>query len=221
MTTQKTLKRRIRARSEKTGESYTSARAQILHKADPQAPDAMELTRMTDDAMVRGSGKSIGEWLGILDSWGATERKHAEIARWLVAEHGIGGWWAQNVTVGYERARGLRALHDRPSGYEVSASRTINAAPERVSDAFADAALRERWLPDAPISPRTANRGRSARFDWSDPPSLVGFTLFPKGDGKTLIGLVHQKLPDAASAERHKGMWRERLSVLKEMLEAD
>ncbi|MBA3587552.1 MAG: hypothetical protein H0W41_07935 [Chloroflexi bacterium] len=38
MTTQKTLKRRVRARAAKTGESYTAARAQLLRKADPPAP---------------------------------------------------------------------------------------------------------------------------------------------------------------------------------------
>ena len=220
MTTQKTLKRRVRARSAKTGESYTAARSQLLRKATPPAPDATALTGMTDEAMRRGSGRTIGEWLEVLDAWGASERRHPEIARWLVDEHGIGGWWAQSVTVGYERARGMRALHERPDGYEVSASRTISVAAERISDAFTDEALRAVWLPDAPISVRTANRGRSARFDWGDPPSLIGFNLVAKGEGKTQIGLAHQKLPDAATAERIKVMWRERLSALKEMLEA-
>ena len=174
---------------------------------------------MTDEAMRRGSGKGIGEFLAILDAWGAGDRKHPEIARWLVSEHGIGGWWAQSVTVGYERARGMRALHERPDGYEVSASRTINAAPERISDAFTDDSLRTRWLPGAPIAVRTANRGRSARFDWGDPPSLIGFSLFSKGDARTQIGLAHQKLPDAEAAARIKLMWRERLTALKELLE--
>jgi hypothetical protein len=220
MTTQKTFKQRVRARSAKTGESYTAARAQLLRKAAPPAPDSMALTGMTDEAMQRGSGKPIGEWLAILDAWGAAERRHPEIARWLVSEHGIGGWWAQSVTVGFERARGLRALHERPDGYEVSASRTIRASAEMISDAFTDDSVRNRWLPDAPISLRTANRGRSARFDWADPPSLVGFNLFSKGEGRTQIGLGHQKLPDADRADAIKLMWRERLSALKELLEA-
>jgi len=221
MTTQKALKRRVRARAAKTGESYTAARSQLLRKADPPAPDPMALTGMTDEAMRRGSGRMIGEWLEILDAWGATRHKHPEIARWLVAEHGIGGWWAQSVTVGYERARGMRALHQDPAGFSVSVSRTIAATAERVSDAFTDASLRARWLPGAPISVRTANRGRSARFDWGDPPSLCGYTLFPKGEAKTQIGFGHEKLPDAGAADRLKTMWRDRLTALKELLEAE
>lgn len=220
MTTQKTLKRRVRARSAKTGESYTTARAQLLRRADAPEPDAMALAGMTDEAMVRGSGRPIGEWLEILDRWAATERKHPEIARWLVAEHGIGGWWAQSVTVAYERARGMRVRHQDPGGFSVSASRTIRASADRISDAFTDEVLRSTWLPDAQISVRTANRGRSARFDWSDPPSRVGFNLFPKGEGKTQIGLEHEKLADADVAARMKAMWRERLAALKALLES-
>lgn len=219
MTTQKTLKRRVRARASKTGESYTAARSQLLRKADAPPPDAMALTGMTDEAMERGSGKRIGEWLEILDAWDATTHKHPEIARWLVAEHGIGGWWAQSITVAYERARGMRALHQQPGGYAVSVSRTINAPAEAVSDAFTDDSQRARWFADAPISVRTANRGRSARFDWADPPSLAGYTLFAKGEGKTQVALEHDKLPDAEAAERIKLLWRERLTALKEMLE--
>jgi hypothetical protein len=225
MTTHKTFKRRVRARSAKTGESYTAARAQLIRKADAPvpdsepAPDAVALTGVSEEAMVRATGRLFGEWLEILDAWGASERKHPEIARWLVAEHGVPGWWAQNVTVGYERARGMRAMYQEPGGFAVSASRTIATPAERISDAFTDADVRQQWLPDAPISVRTANRGRSGRFDWGDPPSRIEYNLFPKGEGKTQIGLGHAKLPDADAAARLKAMWRERLSVLKKMLE--
>jgi uncharacterized protein YndB with AHSA1/START domain len=221
MTTQKTFKRRVRARTAKTGESYTAARTQLLRKAGAPAPaiDPIELTGVSHDAMVRATGKQIGEWLEILDAWGAADHNHTEIARWLVATHGIPGWWAQNVTVGYERARGMRVRHQEPDGFSVSVSRTISASAERISDAFTEASLRSRWLPAAPITVRTANRGRSARFDWADPPSRVGFNMFPKGEGKTQLGLVHEKLPDARAAERMKAMWRERLTALKELLQ--
>ena len=223
MTNQKTFKRRVRARTAKTGESYTAARAQLVRKTEAPAPaiDPIELTGVSHDAMVRATGKQIGEWLEILDAWGARDHKHTETARWLVAEHGIPGWWAQNVTVGYERARGMRVRHQEPGGFSVSISRTISAPAERISDAFTEASLRSKWLPAAPITLRTANRGRSARFDWADPASRVGFNMFPKGEGRTQIGLVHEKLPDAGAAERMKAMWRERLTTLKELLERE
>jgi len=219
MTTKKTFKRGVRARAAKTGESYTTARSLQLRKAAVRAPDTMELTGMTDAALKRGSGKALRKWLEILDAWGASERGHTEIARWLVAEHGIGGWWSQSVTVGYEKARGMRPTKPLPGAIELSVTRTIEADPGRVSDAFTDASLRARWLPDAPISVRTSKRGKSARFDCDDPQSLVAFNMMAKGDGKKQLSLGHVKLPDAASAARLKSMWRERLTALKQMLE--
>ncbi len=98
-------------------------------------------------------------------------------------------------------------------------SKTVSATAERVSDAWTDASLRSAWLPDAPIRLRRSTKGRSARFDWDEPPSRVGVMLFAKGDAKTQISLGHEKLPDADAAERMKLMWRERLSALKAMLE--
>jgi uncharacterized protein YndB with AHSA1/START domain len=218
MTTRKTFKRGVRARAAKTGESYTAARSQQLRKAAAPAPDTMELTGMTDAALKRGSGKDMREWIETLDAWGASKRGHTEIARWLVNEHGIGGWWSQSVTVGYEKARGMRPTKPLPGGFEVSVTRTIRADPGMISDAFTDASTLSRWFPDAPISVRTSNRGKSARFDWADPPSRLAYNLMTKGD-RTQLSLGHEKLPDADAAERVKAVWRERLTALKQMLE--
>jgi uncharacterized protein YndB with AHSA1/START domain len=224
MTTHKTFKRRVRARSAKTGESYTAARARLLAKVDapvaPSEPDTQELTGMSDEAFRAGSGRPIGEWLGILDAWGATDRTHTEIARWLVAEHEIGGWWAQSVTVAYERARGMRAKHERATGFYGTVTRTVGASPERITDAFTDAGTRAAWLPDAPMRQRTATRGRGARFDWDDPPSRVVVALVEKGPSKTQVAVTHERLPDADAVARVKELWRERLSALKELLES-
>ncbi|MDQ4034634.1 MAG: DUF4287 domain-containing protein [Chloroflexota bacterium] len=223
MTTQKTFKRRIRARAAKTGESYTSARAQILRKADAASPaaepDSMELSGVSDKAMRQATGRTIAEWLPILDEWGARERRHAEIARWLVTEHGVPGWWAQSVTVAYERARGMRAKYQTASGFVASASRTVNAPIDRVLFAATDDDLRSRWLPDTGVSLRASTPGKSARFDWTDPPSRVVFGMTGKGMGKTLVGVAHEKLPDGDAVQSMKALWRERLGVLKRLLE--
>jgi len=222
MTTHKTFKARVRARAAKTGESYTTARAQLLRRTDAPAapPDAMALVGMTDDALKRGSGRGVAAWLEILDAWGATQRKHPEIARWLVSEHGIGGWWAQSITVGYERARGMRAVHQQPGGFAISVTKTINVAPDRIPEAWTDASLRAAWLPDAPLRARPSRSVRSASFDWDDPPSRVVMYLTPMGEAKAQLAVAHEKLPDADSAASFKALWRERLEVLKEVLES-
>jgi uncharacterized protein YndB with AHSA1/START domain len=222
MTTQKTLKRRVRARAAKTGESYTAARSRLLGKAGPGPDDAVDpvaLTGIADEPMRRATGRTIAEWLEILDAWDATKRTHTEIARWLVAEQGVPGWWSQSVTVGYERARGMRAMHQQGATFSVTASRTIRARAEQITDAFTDPGARSRWIADAPMRQRPT-RGGSIRFDWDEPASRIAIYLVPKDAERTQVSVNHERLPDATAADEMKGMWRERLAALKEMLEA-
>src|SRR5688500_4895507 len=121
MTTQQSFKRRIRSRMEKTGESYTAARAQLV----PETVPGYEV-RYADEKVREKTGRGWRDWFDLLDEWGAAEREHPEIAAWLGAEHGVPGWWAQGITVEYEKARGLRPIGgDRDGSYNVSVSRTV------------------------------------------------------------------------------------------------
>ena len=218
MTRQKSFKRLVRMRMEKTGESYTAARGSLLAAAETQAADAPELT-VSDEVIRRRTGRGWEEWFDLLDAWGAAERPHREIARWLREDHGVPGWDAQSVTVSYERARGLRAVGERPSGFSITAQKTVNVPVDRLYDAFVDEALRERWLPDGELRERTATRPKSARFDWGegDTRVIVGFQV--KGDAKSTVALEHERLADAEEAERMKTFWRSRVATLKEVLE--
>ena len=85
---------------------------------------------MSDEAMRRGSGRGHAEWFALLDAWSATERTHAAIADWLRTEHGVGSWWTQSITVAYERARGMRGLHEMTDGFSVSVTRTVGVDAE-------------------------------------------------------------------------------------------
>ncbi len=216
MTEQQSFKRRIRARMDKTGESYTAARRQLLEKAAPPA-DA----RVSDDAVRRATGRSRDEWFALLDGWGATERRHPEIARWLVAEHAVAGWWAQGITVDYEQARGMRMPGQQSDGlFAASVSRTLAVPVERVYEAFADEQLRERWLPGEHLEVTTARPARTLHARWEDSPTRVSVGFTSKGDARSLAALTHHRLPDPESAERMKAHWRERMDALKALLEA-
>jgi Domain of unknown function (DUF4287) len=207
MTTQQSFKRRIRARMQKTGESYTAARAQLLPDPEPEYEP-----QYSDDAVRRNTGRGYHEWFAALDEWGAAERPHGEIARWLGDEFGIPGWWCQNVAVEYERARGLRPVRgDRDGTHNASASKTVAVPVERLFEAFAG-----RW-PD--LRQRTAQPPRTARFDYEDGATRVVVTFTAKGDGKSTAAVSHERIADAETADRLKAMWRERLARLKAELE--
>ena len=218
MTRQKSFKRLVRARMDKTGESYTAARASLLaaeQAADTEGP----VLTMSDEAIRRRTGRGWEEWFDLLDEWGALERSHGEIAGWLSEEHGSGGWNAQSITVSYERARGGRAVGERPDGFSVTASKTVAVPVERLYDAFVDESLRRRWLAEVDLRERTATRPRGARFDWGDGETRVIVGFEAKGEVKSVAALAHERLPDAASAARMKSFWRERMVALKQLLE--
>jgi hypothetical protein len=221
MTRQKTFKRRVRERMAKTGESYTAARRMLIANGDRPEPAAAEFKPpVADERIVEATGRGWQAWFEILDGWNATSRTHTEIARWLMEEHDVPGWYSQSLTVGYEQARGLRAPGQRKDGFAAGASRTVGVPVERLFEAFTDESIRDRWMPGADLRVRTATAPRTARYDWEDGSTRVIVGFDSAGDAKSRLALSHERLPDADSADEMKTWWRERLTELKAKLEA-
>ena len=220
MTRHKSFKRLVRLRMEKTGESYTAARASLLAAAEPRESKQPALAT-SDEEIRRRTGHGWEEWFDLLDESGAPERTHTEIARWVATRLGIEplAWNAQAVAGSYELTRGLRAVGEKADGFAITASKTVALPVERLYDAFVDESFRKRWLPDGELRERTATRPKSARFDWGEGQTRVLLTFDAKGEAKSSVALEHARLADAEEAERWKAFWRDRLSALKAQLE--
>src|SRR5215212_4436595 len=148
------------AASPSTGNGAADS-APLVREATPAAaktalPPRVAEPGVSDAAVQRATGKSWDEWLALLDAWQGTTHNHTEIARHVHETYGIDGWWAQNVTVGYERARGMRALHERPDGFSGNASKTFPVPVERLFAAFVEQDERERWLEGIELRNRTS-----------------------------------------------------------------
>jgi uncharacterized protein YndB with AHSA1/START domain len=219
VTTQKSFKRLVRARMEKTGEAYTAARAALLAASETSALGGAELT-VSDAVITDRTGRGWEQWFDLLDAWGGVDMPHAAIARRLREEEGVDGWSAQSITVSYERARGLRAVGERPDGFAITATKTVAVPVERLYDAFVDESVRAGWLPEHELRERTATRPKGARYDWGDGGTRVIVSFESKGDAKSTVALEHARLPDAGEADRLKAFWRARVAALKEALEA-
>jgi hypothetical protein len=220
MTRQKSFKRLVRTRMEKTGESYTAARVKLLAAAEPK--DSSRPRLPTSDEQIRSrTGRGWEEWFDLLDDWGAPERSHRESARWVAEQQGLHplAWNVQAVVSGYELTRGLRVVGEHADGFAISATKTVAVPVERLYDAFVDPAERRRWLPDGQLRERTATKPKSARFDWGVNGGRVLVTFAAKAGGKSTAALQHTRLADADEAERMKSYWRERVATLKEELE--
>jgi hypothetical protein len=230
MPAQKDFKRLVRARMKKTGESYTAARARLLAKKPaprnarpsskpiPQAPTHAEIAGVSDASVALRTGKTWAEWVRALDAAGAVEWPHREIARHVHDAHdGVSGWWAQTVTVGYERIRGLRDVGQRRGGgYEVSKTKTVPVAVGRLYEAFAVARSRRVWLPHA-LTIRTSRRARSMRAVWPDG-TRVSLTFLDKGPAKSAVAVQHGGLATRDDADRLRSFWGERLEALARWL---
>src|SRR5581483_10387002 len=215
MPRQKDHRRRVRSRMKKTGESYTTARLQLIHKKEPR-PDLAETAGISDDAVRKRTGRTWAEWVGVLDKAGAVQKSHRDIAVY-VSSLGTPGWWSQMVTVGYERIRGLRQTRQRRDGaYEATKSRTFAVPLSALYRAFADPRARSQWLP-VKIAVRTAHADRTMRWTWEDQ-TIVQLYFAAKGAAKSSVSVQHTKLRDAEEVTRMKAWWAERLGALSEQL---
>jgi len=223
MPTNKDFKRLVRARMQKTGESYTTARVQLLHRK-PEAPSPApsqyaRLAGRSDAALKAKTGCTWERWVKALDYVQAHTWPHRDIARYVHEKFKVDGWWAQTVTVGYERIKGLRAIGQRrDGGFEASKSKTFTVPLARLYRAWSDARTRTRWLPGVDLTIRTATRNKSMRITWPDRTSVaLGFA--GKSAGKSQVAIQHQKLPDKPAATRMKEFWAERLAALGAVLQ--
>jgi uncharacterized protein YndB with AHSA1/START domain len=174
-----------------------------------------------DEAVQRATGKTWAEWLAVLDKAGAQEMTHKEIVAIVRDRFGVGPWWQQQVTVGYEQLRQNRQKGETPDGFEVSASKTIGVPLARLYAAFADEAARAAWLGRKPLSVTKATARKSLRIAWGagKRSSRVSVDFYAKGTGKSMVQLQHSRIADAATAEKIKAMWRGALEKLKAQLE--
>lgn len=191
MTQAKKLKRQIRTRARRTGESYTSARRQVLRArarrsgraglepavapaASPAKAAAAPATptrgAVSDSSIRKKTGHGFEHWFAVLDALDPRAKGHTDRARYLYEEHAVPGWHAQGVAVAYERSRGLRAMNQSCDGsFQVSVSRALPVAVREAAKAIADAARRSGWLKQAdPALARAVN----AAFSGDKPRSV-------------------------------------------------
>lgn len=166
------------------------------------------------------TGRSREEWFTLLDAAGAPGWDHPRIARWLATEHGVGVWWCQSVTVGYEQARGLRRPGQRADGsFEANVSRSIGADPDDVRPWLVEPGRRSRWLDDEP-EVRSTRARRSVRWRWSDG-SRAAVQLTPVRPGVTRVAVQHGGLAAAEQVATAKAAWAQRLATLQRLVGED
>jgi hypothetical protein len=252
MTRARALKHTIRARAAKTGERYTTARRHILRELNQKTEAAMTKTAtakavalqpksarstkptMSDASFVKKTGHDLDYWFTVLDKFGAMEKGHTAAARHLYEDHKVDGWYAQGITVSYERERGVRGVNQRCDGaWEVSVSKTIAATTAQLVKAFTDARKRSDWTSEA--DPKLADalaKGLADkkskgwvirpdglarfRYRWDD--TIVQLYAYPKPGGKMALTVQHTKLANGDAVERYRAQWKTAFGLLADSL---
>ncbi len=173
---------------------------------------------VSDAAVQAKTGKTWAQWCAVLDRAKADTRSHREIAELLHSKFGVGPWWTQMVTVGYERARGRRAVNQTAQGFRASVSRTIAAPALVVFRHWSEAPARDHWLPRQRFTVRTAIASKSLRITWPDGTD-VQVMITAKGPRKSVLEVTHGKLTGAAAVRGARSFWSARLDTLRDALE--
>lgn len=239
MTQAKKLKKIIRARARKTGESYTAARRQVL-KARQKTPAAVAARStkgaISDSAVLKKTGYGLQHWFAVLDAFDAKAAGHTDRARYLYDEHKVPGWHAQGITVAYERARGHRVANQSCDGsYQVSVSRVVPVSVTEVADAIGRQKRRDAWLKSADAAlvravnaaflgekPRSVKikdaLNANVRIPWDG--STVEIRITGKPNGSTTVVADNSNLKLQALVEERRAQWKVALDALKAHLMA-
>jgi hypothetical protein len=165
-----------------------------------------------DGALSRQTGRNWAEWHALLDAEGAAAMTHQQIVAIVHGKFNGGSWWSQMITVGYERARGLREVgQGRAGAFAVSANKTLPVSAAIAHGFFADADRRATWLDD-PVTLRTTTE-KSVRLTWPDG-TIVAVFITPNGNGKSAVSVDHGKLPSAEAADEIRTHWKAALGRL-------
>lgn len=235
MTREKKLKRAIRARSLKTGESYTAARRHVLATPTTAArPAAAAKPVVSEAAVLEKTGHGFDHWFAVLDRFDAAANGYTASARHLNREHKVLPWYAQAITLSYQRVHGLRAVNQAfDGGFQVSVSRVVPASVEEIIEALGNRRQRAAWLkaadPDLAAAlngaltgpkPQRVTRKDSLnamlRFRWGR--SRVELYITGKPRGGASVVAWNTKLGGSAEVESRRKQWRGALDSLKQHL---
>jgi hypothetical protein len=175
---------------------------------------------VSDAAIAARTGRSWAEWVVALDGAGARDLSHTAIAELVHGRFGVDGWWAQSVTVGYERLTGNRANLQKADGFAASGSLTVAAGLERLYATAADEKRQRKWLPPGVVVHK-ATRPKSMRATAKDGSRSISFYFYAKGRGKAQTTVQQEKLASQDATLKQKKVWTKSLRDLAELAAAD
>lgn len=216
MTRNESFKRRIRARMVRTGEKYNAARRTLIEQAEDRDDRGwVSQPEHTDEVIGTNTGRGWDQWRELIDAWPGHDGGHREVAAWLQREHDVDGWWAQAVTVGWERITGRRLPAQMADGtFTASKSATIATDRDALREMLLDAAGRADLFPGLETELRSRPTSKNVRIGLEQ--GVAEINLAPKDDGRVTVTVAHAKLTSPRDVEQWKAFWSDWLEALDE-----
>jgi hypothetical protein len=214
MTRQESFKRNIRARMEKTGEKYGAARRAIIER---RASGRIWISspEQGEDTILEATGRTWDQWCDLIDAWPGNDEGHTAIAAYVRDDIGVDGWWAQAVTLGYERITGRRLPHQQPDGtFTANKSKTVRADAEMIRGLLLSEGDRIDMFPGVDTELRSKPDSRVVRLRVG--PGTAQISIEPHGQDRAVVAIAHERLPSPEDVEQWKAYWGEWLDALDE-----
>lgn len=202
------------------------------------------MARVSDAAMKAKTGKSLSQWIEVIDKFGGSGMTHKQIAAELFSGGHIGsGWWCQQVTVEYEYAKRRRQKGQTSAvGWEIGVQKTLDADPKSIWDFMLSPRGLKIWLADLDekLVPakgqtyqgqdgttgevRTAAAYERLRLYWqpagrTSPTTLQVYLYWDKlKPDKTSVRFHQEKLSSARERQAMKRRWQAALEQLAQAL---
>ncbi|MBI4050552.1 MAG: hypothetical protein HY396_01090 [Candidatus Doudnabacteria bacterium] len=118
-----------------------------------------KINKISSRAVKKATGRTWEQWIRFLNVQGAAKMLHKDIARLLYDQGHIKngwpasrsskseGWWCQTVTVGYEYAKGRRAVgQTKKAGFKIGVQKVFPVSQKRAWQMITSPAGRKLWL---------------------------------------------------------------------------
>lgn len=201
-------------RTADAGRRFSDTRDVVLAAPAPSvSSEGWAASPEHSDATVSAkTGRGWDEWVDLIDAGPGRHAGHAKIASWVADEQGVDPWWAQSVTVGYERITGLRLPGQMPDGtFSVSRSTSLPFDWAQIRTVLDDPSARSALIPAMVSTERSRPGAKAPRYSLTDPTTdtslgVVQFRGEPTTSGCKLV-VTHDKVPHLQAAEAWKQFW--------------
>lgn len=166
---------------------------------------------ISDNTILKVTGLSWIKWTERMGMMGAPKLSHQEIVRLLIATYNVDDWWAQTLTVRYNRANDHKALGQGGDGFYTAAiTEDYSGTIDQALDWWQTKINRSTMFGHDDIetsSTTQTGKWRYYRAVLTDK-SRVLVGIYQKTPSKAEIGLIHERLATEEIAAGQQLFWK-------------